>query len=57
MTAIANLLDPTDRERLVAWMRELAELEQLEREVSKQSPPDTPPALAEMATRIATTRE
>jgi hypothetical protein len=40
--AIADQLDPTDRERLVARMRELAELEQLAREVSKQSPPDTP---------------
>lgn len=50
MTALADLLDPTARERLAAWVREQDELDRLVRERGLQRPPPEPPTLAAIST-------
>jgi hypothetical protein len=50
MTALSDLIDPADRERLLERMRELGELDRLVREPGRNRPPDPPPALADITT-------
>jgi hypothetical protein len=51
MTAVLGRLRPADRERLVARVLELRELDHLLREPGRQLPPPTPAALRGLAER------
>jgi hypothetical protein len=57
MTAIAQLLNPRDRDKLLARMRELSQLDTLVRERSLTRPPDPPPPLAAIAAEPPTRTE
>ena len=56
MTAFADLLSQRDKDKLIARLRELSEVEQLVREIPAQRPPEAPPTLSALSAAAITRR-